>query len=69
MSEVKSRGDQVLHKGVFESEANRFAVGDSVVLKLDQEKRKLHARLHSGGHLLDAACQRVGLTYLEPEKG
>lgn len=44
-------------------------VGDTVAMRIDLAKRKLHARLHSAGHLLDAAMQRIGQTAIIPTKG
>ncbi len=32
-----------------------------VELMLDEEKRRLNARLHSAGHLLDVAVRNIGL--------
>jgi Ser-tRNA(Ala) deacylase AlaX len=34
---------------------NQFKPGDTVTVTIDQEKRMLHARIHSAGHLLDVA--------------
>jgi Ser-tRNA(Ala) deacylase AlaX len=47
----------------------RFSVGDKVDINVDPEKRKLHARIHSGGHLLDAAFNNLGWNQLIPTKG
>ena len=38
-----------------------FQVGEEVTLKVDESRRKLHMRLHSGGHLLDMAINKIGL--------
>jgi len=35
---------------------------------VNEEKRRLYARLHSGGHFLDIATKRVGLNWI-PSKG
>lgn len=40
-----------------------------MALKVDGEKRKIYARYHSAGHLLDIAVRRVGQTHLQPGKG
>jgi Ser-tRNA(Ala) deacylase AlaX len=37
-----------------------FEVGDTVTVKIDEEKRLLHSRLHSGGHLIDACLKSLG---------
>jgi Ser-tRNA(Ala) deacylase AlaX len=47
----------------------KFSVGDKVDINVDPEKRKLHARIHSGGHLLDAAFNNLGWNQLIPTKG
>lgn len=47
----------VWHFGEFES--GLFAPGDVVNLEIDEAKRKLHARLHSAGHIVDYALQTV----------
>eukprot|EP00038_Savillea_parva_P011285 m.196434 g.196434 ORF g.196434 m.196434 type:complete len:333 (-) comp19805_c0_seq1:12-1010(-) len=44
-------------------------VGTTVSLVVDEASRRLHARLHSAGHLLDAALTNLGRTDLEPGKG
>lgn len=54
------------HKGKFED--SQFAVGETVNLKINEEKRKLNARLHSAGHIIDIAVARLGLKW-EPGKG
>eukprot|EP00967_Tisochrysis_lutea_P136746 scaffold244322_cov28-Tisochrysis_lutea.AAC.1 len=45
-----------------------FVVGASVECEIDGARRLEAARLHSGGHLLDAAMQAAGCQ-LEPAKG
>lgn len=45
-----------------------FAIGEQVTLKVDEPRRKLHMRLHSGGHVLDMAINRLGLDW-KPGKG
>lgn len=44
-------------------------VGQAVSLRVDEAARRLHARLHSAGHALDAAMRTVGRTDLVPSKG
>ena len=48
--------------------AGSFCVGDAVTVEVDGNRRMLHARLHSAGHLLDAAFSNIGFTELEPSK-
>jgi len=68
VQDVRSKASQVLHLGTFE-ENRQFKEGEEVKLQIDKEKRILHAKLHSGGHLLDVALMNVGQTQLEPGKG
>eukprot|EP00923_Selenidium_pygospionis_P050339 GHVN01086960.1.p1 GENE.GHVN01086960.1~~GHVN01086960.1.p1 ORF type:complete len:316 (-),score=124.19 GHVN01086960.1:90-944(-) len=56
----------VAHLGRFSSET--FKCGDQVELEVDIDKRRLHSRIHSAGHLLDAAVSAVGLKW-RPGKG
>eukprot|EP00188_Purpureofilum_apyrenoidigerum_P000559 Plantae.Rhodophyta-Purpureofilum_apyrenoidigerum.ctg12495.p1 GENE.Plantae.Rhodophyta-Purpureofilum_apyrenoidigerum.ctg12495~~Plantae.Rhodophyta-Purpureofilum_apyrenoidigerum.ctg12495.p1 ORF type:complete len:225 (+),score=38.63 Plantae.Rhodophyta-Purpureofilum_apyrenoidigerum.ctg12495:273-947(+) len=43
-------------------------VGDKVELSVDEKTRRLHARLHSAGHLLDIVVKKLALP-LVPGKG
>ncbi len=56
----------VYHVGTFEE--GSFQPGESTSLSIDEEKRKLHARIHSAGHLLDVAISSLGLA-ITPAKG
>ena len=38
--------------------------GDEVELKINEDFRKLNARLHSAGHLLDVCVRRMGLDWV-----
>ncbi len=42
--------------------------GDAVTCAIDQAARQLHSRLHSAGHLLDVALEKLSLCW-EPGKG
>eukprot|EP00911_Craspedida_sp_UC1_P000699 UC1_evm1s532 len=71
----------VLHTGTFsasnksdqkqDKEDIQFAPGQVVEIVVDEAGRRLHARLHSAGHLLDAAMQAAGWgpDRLVPSKG
>jgi len=56
----------VWHFGEFEK--GTFKDGEGVSLEIDKKKRELHARIHSGGHLIDCAVQDMG-TEVTLEKG
>jgi Ser-tRNA(Ala) deacylase AlaX len=68
---VQSVGDDVLHYGNFvDSSPEDFPTGCEVKLDVDLERRALHTRLHSAGHTLDAAIDRLGYAHrLKPGKG
>lgn len=57
---------EVLHYGTFAE--GHLEVGAAVEGRIDAERRALHARLHSAGHVLDLAVRSIGLTW-EPTKG
>jgi len=56
----------VKHIGHFEN--GGFAAGESVKLSVDAERRALHSRLHSAGHIVDMAVAGLGLPWT-PGKG
>lgn len=60
----------IYHFGTFEGAA--FSTGDTVAVSIDEDHRKLCARLHSAGHLVDDAMKLCGdpLAHtLKPTKG
>jgi len=57
----------VHHLGHFIS--NRFSQNEKVHLSIDVERRKLNSRLHSAGHLIDCAVEKLQLNNLIPTKG
>ena len=59
----------VRHKGRFSVPCRIFPVPLRVSLHIDEEARRLNARLHSAGHLLDAAVKEAGLDGWMPYKG
>jgi Ser-tRNA(Ala) deacylase AlaX len=69
VSEVRQKGDEVQHIGTFETPEDNFVEGEEVDLEIDEEARRLNARLHSAGHLLDIALRNIGQTQLVPGKG
>lgn len=66
VSDVRFSDGIVRHYGMFEGEP--FAAGDAVICLVDPVRRSLHARLHSGGHLVDMAVVELGLPW-RPGKG
>lgn len=49
----------VLHLGHFGVDGARFEVGQAVEQTLDAEKRLLHSRFHTAGHVLGAAVRHL----------
>lgn len=49
----------VWHFGEFES--GSFSEGETVELSIDEEKRRLHAQIHSAGHLIDVATTLLNI--------
>merc|ERR1712098_709719 len=60
-------GGVIHHYGTFEGEP--FTPGDEVTLSIDAEKRILHAKLHTSGHLLDVAMVQCGYGHFPLGKG
>ncbi|KAL2105509.1 hypothetical protein VUR80DRAFT_8247 [Thermomyces stellatus] len=53
------RDGQVLHLGRFSPAGATFREGESVEQAIDVEKRLLHSRLHTAGHVLGAAVRHL----------
>lgn len=66
VEEVRFNEGLVHHIGHFEG--SQFMQGEDVKCEVDSERRKLHTRLHSGGHVLDMAVNQLGYTWT-PGKG
>eukprot|EP00455_Lapot_gusevi_P051280 TRINITY_DN7606_c0_g1_i5.p1 TRINITY_DN7606_c0_g1~~TRINITY_DN7606_c0_g1_i5.p1 ORF type:complete len:177 (-),score=21.71 TRINITY_DN7606_c0_g1_i5:25-555(-) len=58
----------IAHIGTFRDPQRIFQAGDMVTMRVNEELRRLHARLHSAGHLIDVAMERIGYQ-LEAGKG
>ncbi|KAF3456210.1 hypothetical protein FNV43_RR00860 [Rhamnella rubrinervis] len=73
VQDVRSMDGVVFHYGLIENSGeeleSEFGKGKEVFLHVDESRRKLNARLHSAGHLLDTCMQNVGLGDLVPTKG
>lgn len=57
----------VHHFGKFAGEG-KFEAGQEAHLQIDEKRRKLNARLHSAGHLLDVVVKKLGQDWV-PGKG
>ncbi len=57
---------EVRHIGHFESRS--FSEGETVVCRINKERRQLMSRLHSAGHVVDLAMKNLGITWV-PGKG
>ncbi|MEK7094102.1 MAG: alanine--tRNA ligase-related protein [Patescibacteria group bacterium] len=66
VEEVRFVDGIVKHIGKFESEA--LKIGEMVTCSIDIERRQLHTRLHSGGHLVDMGLKQLGISW-RPGKG
>lgn len=66
VEEVRFLAGAVRHIGVFES--GSFTAGDTVRCLVDADRRMLHARIHSAGHLVDKAVAELNLPWT-PGKG
>ncbi len=67
VEEVRFVEGQVLHIGNYTS--GMLSPNDEVKLHIDQERRILHSKLQSAGHLIDMAMRHVGYEGLVPAKG
>ena len=65
---VKNVGGIVHHYGSFVSDAV-FSQGERLELEIDEAYRRINARLHSAGHLLDIAMLKTDFKDLKPGKG
>lgn len=66
VEEVRFIDGIVKHIGVFEG--GSFGKGEKVKCLVEPERRKLHSRLHSAGHVVDMAVTTLGLLWI-PGKG
>eukprot|EP00240_Pyramimonas_obovata_P012636 CAMPEP_0118952190 /NCGR_PEP_ID=MMETSP1169-20130426/54458_1 /TAXON_ID=36882 /ORGANISM="Pyramimonas obovata, Strain CCMP722" /LENGTH=257 /DNA_ID=CAMNT_0006899387 /DNA_START=180 /DNA_END=953 /DNA_ORIENTATION=+ len=68
--DVRIKEGTVYHYGSF-GDGEAFETGAQVTLNVDKERRLLHARLHSAGHLLDCCMTAAGYgpEKLVPTKG
>ena len=59
--------DDIVHQGAFANpgtaQADGWVAGAEVELRVCESTRRLHARLHSAGHLLDAAMHYCGFDF------
>jgi translation initiation factor 2B subunit (eIF-2B alpha/beta/delta family)/Ser-tRNA(Ala) deacylase AlaX len=61
--------DIVLHHGqLTDIGQQHLNIGERVSLKINQDKRRLYARIHSAGHLLDIAMEHAGF-HMTPTNG
>lgn len=66
VDEVRFVDGQVLHIGKFKGRP--FMQGEDVKCQVDKERRELNARLHSAGHIIDMAVNKLGYDWV-PGKG
>eukprot|EP01121_Diplochlamys_sp_Union-15-3_P021480 TRINITY_DN871_c0_g1_i1.p1 TRINITY_DN871_c0_g1~~TRINITY_DN871_c0_g1_i1.p1 ORF type:complete len:248 (+),score=41.86 TRINITY_DN871_c0_g1_i1:78-821(+) len=68
VKDVREAAGIVEHYGEFEPETASFEEGEEVSLEINENDRKLYARIHSAGHALDVAVSATGLKLI-PGKG
>ncbi|MBI4225343.1 MAG: hypothetical protein HY617_03345 [Candidatus Sungbacteria bacterium] len=61
VEEVRFVDGAVRHIGKFQS--GTFAVGDTVTCAVDIDRRQLHSRLHSAGHVVDMGLKKLGIQW------
>lgn len=66
VEEVRFAEGRVQHIGYFEGRP--FMQGEYVKCRVNKDRRALHTRLHSGGHVLDMAVNELGYDWV-PTKG
>jgi len=66
VEEVRFVEGIVRHIGTFEDKS--FFVGESVSCAVDIQRRHLHSRLHSAGHVVDMGLKKLGISW-KPGKG
>jgi Ser-tRNA(Ala) deacylase AlaX len=66
VEEVRLVDGEVLHIGYYEG--TPFMQGENVQCAIEEERRALNTRLHSGGHLLDMAVNELDYDWI-PGKG
>ena len=66
---LQTKDDVIMHVGQFEPSDATFAQGSEVDCVVDEAVRRLYARVHSAGHLLDIAMTKAGRSDLKPSKG
>lgn len=69
ISSLATKDEVIWHIGTFEPVDSNFSTGSIVTCHVDEVKRRLFARIHSAGHLLDMAMTMAGRTDLQPSKG
>jgi len=57
-----TKEDVIWHVGVFEPKEGQssFVKDSQIECNVDEEKRRVYARVHSAGHLLDIAMSNAG---------
>ncbi|MBI2054803.1 MAG: hypothetical protein HYT39_01750 [Candidatus Sungbacteria bacterium] len=66
VEEVRFVDGTVRHIGKVKN--GSFSKGDKVKLSVDKERRDLHSKIHSAGHIVDMAVTELGLDWI-PGKG
>jgi Ser-tRNA(Ala) deacylase AlaX len=60
--QVRKIDPRILHMGVFEPVDTKFREGEEMVQNVDVDKRVLHSRLHTAGHVIGLAINILSKT-------
>jgi Ser-tRNA(Ala) deacylase AlaX len=64
VSDVRNTEGVVYHYGTYVTAGDSLAVGSTVQVSVDSDRRKLHSRIHTAGHVIDMAMRDLGITWL-----
>lgn len=57
---TQSVGNVIEHIGTYQDMSKQLQIGDTVQLQVNPILRRLHARLHSAGHMIDISMHKLG---------
>lgn len=63
VADVRNIDGVVYHYGVYEHPGDQLLVGSAVTVTIDRERRQLHSRVHTAGHVIDMGLEALGITW------